>query len=336
MIVAGTALLATANPAHAEPPIAIRVRVDAAPSCADEARFWTALRLRSDRLARADDEGPARPPTIEVAIATTREGAVGDLRIVRGGVRSDARRVTAASCSEAVDGLGLVAALAFDPAAKIVLEEAPAAEPLDEPPSSPAAPAPAPARDVGPSEPRPRSTPADAPRSRWAFQVGVNGGAAGVGNGPALAWGAFVEANVDRGGLSPSLRLGATRTVSSTETPSVTTDLAWHVVRASLSPLRVDLDRAVSVRPVVVVEGGVFDAAARGFDGARAASRPWAALGLQARVAYTPVRRLFVELAGGATVPLVRDELVVDPGLFLYRAPALVASAEAAVGLHFP
>lgn len=341
--------LATTRPAVAEPPFAIRVRVAAAPSCTDEARVWAALRTRSDRLARADGSGPAGgEATIEIAVAETRGGTVGDLRIVRGGVRSDARRVTAASCSEAVSGLSLVAALAFDPAARIALESAPPSEVGDATlPASDGArtDAPGPAavtsplsRDAATADP-PRAPPsrrAGKARARWSFGIGVNGGGLGLGTEPAFAWGGFLEAGTDGAGLSPSIRLGVTRTVSSAETPVVATDLGWTVARGSLSPVRVDLAPSLSLRPAIALEGGVLAAAARGFEGARRTSRPWAAVGLHARIAYAPTRRLFVEVGGGAVTPLVRDELVVEPTLSLYRAPVVVPVGEASLGLRFP
>ena len=128
----------------AEPagPVAANIRIDGPTSCLTEAGFWAALARRTDRLrpARAGEDAS----TIEVSARMgAQQSATGELRILRDGLRSDMRRFDAASCDELLQAISLVAALAFDPSAR--LEPPAAARPALPTPTRPATPAAAPA-----------------------------------------------------------------------------------------------------------------------------------------------------------------------------------------------
>jgi hypothetical protein len=90
------------------------------------------------------------------------------------------------------------------------------------------------------------------------------------------------------------------------------------------------------VRPCVGAEGGVFAASTGDVTTARDRSRLWLAPSLAARVGYAPISPVFVELQAAIAAPLVRDDIVVDPSLFVYRAPVLMPSGEVAAGVRFP
>jgi len=363
VVAVGVALVAMPARARAEgaPTVGVRVRVAAPGGCATESSFRDALSLRTDRLVSSDARD-ARAPRIEVTVraagkrgSAASEAVVGELRIVRAGAPSETRRLRAASCAELVEGLSLVAALAFDPAAKAPAPppEAPAeAEPApDGPSTSPGAdPAPsplgslvgAPVRDAAPSVP-----PAVSPSApgRWHGSVAASVGGRAPGDpGPAIAWGGFVELAREGGLVSPSFRLGGAHSrVSTIAQPSlgaaaaassVGADLAWTVVRASACPLRFAIARGVAMRPCVEVDSGVLAASATGVARGATQTLPWVAPGLAARAVFTPSPRFFFELQAALVAPVVRDELVVEPSVGIYRAPAVVPSADLAAGVR--
>lgn len=341
---ASLAVLTASSVARAESSAA-RVRVDAPADCATTSTFWRALADRTDRL-RASDGGEAAA-TIDVVIKRQGTRVRGELRVARAGERPSTRSLGGASCAEVADGLSLVAALAFDPGAK--LDRASPAEPAREEP----------ARAEGPSETEtPEATPSSkpaTPSSKPAAErpqpradvssVTTHWGATVFGGGlgtaaPEVSFvgGGSLDLEIDRpGAWAPLFRVGAMVGRGSTETEgALGAALAWTFARASVCPLRVALGGGVALRPCASFDAGVMSADAPNVKSARGSSRPWVAPGLEALVRWTLARPLFVEGRLGAGVPLVRDELVIDPTLSLYRAPVVVPWAHAGLGVSFP
>jgi hypothetical protein len=345
-----------------------RVEVESPSGCSSSAIFWKALGRRTERVVPTATNA-APDARIEVLMRTDQRagsGVVGELTIVRGATRSQRRRIVGASCEEVTQGLSLVAALAFDPAAR--MDDA-APTPTTTTPTNNvgssssstttatttttttttgAAPVPSASveptrRDASAAEtPTPTPpTPATTP-SHWRWGMGASGSVSALGTTSAvLAYGGFIDLESesdDRASrLAPSFRVGAAHSEGFADGAQVSADLAWTYARASACPLRFDLgSRNVAFRPCAGVDAGVLSARAVRLDRTKDRSRPWIMPHAVARLSWAPVRILFVEVQGGLGIPVVRDELVVDPTVSVYRAPALVPIAEIGAGLHFP
>ena len=330
--------------------LATRVQVDAPEGCASAASFWRATSRRTDRLRAAGDR--RAEASLEVVIRPAERGARGELRIVRGGLRSAHRKVHAASCEEVTQALSLIAALAFDPAARTETDdvagpssgaEAPvswddasaAARPVTPDPLPVATPASAAPASAHPKD-RPTTRRSTERIARWHLGGGAHVGALGLASpGAVVAYGAFLDLERDAPGLSPSFRAGAMRADGQASSAGVDAALAWTVARVSACPVRLDLAPRIAVRPCAGADLGSLAASASGVPRAQDRARPWAAPAVSARLAWSPMRVVFVELEGGAALPLVRDELAVDPSVSLYRAPAVMPFVQASGGVRF-
>lgn len=336
--------------------VAARVHVDAPVGCASDASFWRATSRRTDRL-RAVEAGAAEA-SLEVTIQPGERGATGELRIHRGGTRSADRKVRGASCDEVTQALSLIAALAFDPAARADMPEEmptaslpetgaaegapPAAAPG--PPASPvpaAAPAPPPPAGAAPGVPvggdRPAGPARAGPPARWRIGAGAHAGALGLASpGVVVAYGAFLELGRDAQRFSPSFRAGAMLAEGTASTGGVDAELTWTLARGSLCPVRFELLSGVSLRPCVGADVGALAARAPRLERSQDRTRAWVAPTAMARLVWSPVRVLFLEIEGGVAVPLVRDEIAVDPSISLYRAPSVLPTVQVGAGMRFP
>ena len=313
--------------AHAdEPRHHVRVVVSSTGGCTDASRFFTALALRSDKIAL----DPASPDSVEVEVDATGAGATGRLVVRQKGQESAPRSLEGASCDEVVRALSLVAALAFDPEARL---DPPRVAPVA--PASPAPLAPTPPVRTRGASPSPVSA---------AYRMGVGGGATGLGlGGESVSLGAlgFVELARDAPGLSPVFRLGFARASATSSTTSATfglvaADLALTLVRASGCVARLDFGLGVRVRPCLGLEAGALDATPRAPVVGASRSTPWLGVGPSVRMEWEIGRYLFVEAEGAVTFPLVRDELGAEPRVMIYRAPVVVPSAGFGAGARFP
>jgi hypothetical protein len=343
--------------AQAAGAIPVAVNVTAPTDCVTEATFWTALGRQTDRLIRATSNRSATK--IEVMIERSHGDAIGELRIVRAGEASELRRVRAASCDEVEAGLSLVAALAFDPTAKRarstdgsatssqVSTAMPTPTPIESGPTTTseqpaweahAATAPSDMTVTQTTPPLDDGEPHLRARRSWTFAAGAMGGAVGVGEpGATFTFGAFAEvARARPSAVSPSLRIGVVRAATSTDGAPVRADLGWTLGRVSVCPVRVDLSRRLTARPCIGAEAGILTASTRQLVSHRDRSRPWVAPRLSAQLAWIPLAPFFLEIEGAVAAPLVRDEIVVDPTLSVYRAPSLAPSVEIAAGVRFP
>jgi hypothetical protein len=85
--------------------------------------------------------------------------------------------------------------------------------------------------------------------------------------------------------------------------------------------------------PCLHGEGGALDAQGLGVSPERSEVRPWIAVGLLGRVRVVAISPFFLELSGGALVPLQRDRFYFEPDSTVFRPPAITGLAGAAVGL---
>lgn len=328
-------ILTLPAPALAADPIPASVRVDAPPSCTTASSFWAALARRTDRLRQARSGEAAA--SIEITMRPDADGgtATGELRIVRAGATgaaSEQRRLTAASCEELTHGMSVVAALAFDPAAR--LDDGAGDAPVRENAAAPASSAPASA--PAPAEAAARPPRDDSPAFR--FGAGVSLGGSNVSNELGTpAFGGFADLQHQRG-LLTTVRVGFSVSSASVRSDAVGAELGWTLGRVSVCPVRIPLNAlaSVSVMPCAGLDAGALSAAATGVTRADDRTRFWIAPAATGRFEVQPVRAVFVEAQLGAGFPLIRDEIAVDPTLILYRAPAVVAIGEIGAGVRFP
>ena len=149
-------------------------------------------------------------------------------------------------------------------------------------------------------------------------------------------YGGFAEIARDRPGLSPAIRLALLHAEGGSPDGPARAELSWWLARAEVCPLRVDVLRTVHARPCLGLETGALTGTPSGAARAQTRTRPWLAPSLSGRIEWEIYRISFIEAEASLSAPLVRDELVVDPTVSLYRAPALVPSARIAAGVRFP
>lgn len=282
----------------------VEIVVASGSDCVGEDALWSALARRSSRIVRG--RGADR---CEVRSSAARGSATGSIVAVRSGRASAPRTIEAASCAELVEALALVAALAWDSA------------------SAGSAPS------VAPDAAVPSSPPPASPRT-WTFSVGLKAGGWAVGTGsPLFAWGGLVDVERSGTGLAPSFRLGASHAETRVARSGADVDLAWNVLRASSCPLAWSPTAWLRVGPCAAADVGLLHASSP--QGRSPATRPWLGVGLGLGLSARPTGRLFVEITPSVTLPLVRDELALEP-LTLYRAPAVVGAVEMSAGVRFP
>lgn len=289
--------------------VPVEIVVTAEAECMTDDAFWSALAARTARVARgrggdvcevrASKQGPS--------------GASGAIVIVRGGLRSEPRTIEGATCREVLEGLALVAALAWD---------------RPEAWSAPAATTPA------TEEPEPPSPEVPSRGPGWTLAVGLKSGISGAGtDGVPFAWGGFVDVERSGVGLAPAFRLGLAHAESGATTTGARVDLAWTPVRASACPLAWESGRWLRVGTCATFDVGVLHASSP--QGTTSATRPWLAAGLSVGASVRPTPRFFLEIAPFLAFPLVRDDIALEP-VMVYRAPLAVAGMEIGAGLRFP
>ncbi len=291
------------------------VVVEAPSGCASVASFSAALEAGSSRVRSG-----VSADRIEVRAAPRAEGgAEGAITIVRAGVRSEQRRVEGASCAEVVDGLALVAALAWDDAPDAPVERSATAAPRT--------------TSIG-LPPAPDAAPRSRARSRWSLGIAPSGGTTSLGTDRAvLAWGGFLDLERTGAGFAPALRIGASHAASEAASYGMAETLAWTYARVQACPVAGVLG-AFSVRPCAQADFGVLYAASR--NAYQDATRAWIATGVAARLAWRSSLGMFVEIDPSLAMAATRPTLP-SGGLALtrYRAPLALPGLEIALGYRF-
>ncbi len=252
----------------------IALDYDAPAGCPDLSAFVTRIRARTSRARMAWPGEPARSFRVKVVAGPPARGTitVSDEHATEG-----ARALEAASCTEVVDGLALITALAIDPEARTspVLSPAPSSASASSaaPALSPAPPLPRPASTISVPPPPSSSAPEDEPaRSApettapahpsslsLAGRFGIGASAAvASGVGPLVLFGAspFLEA---RPLLGDRLDLGIAASFvradsGTTAVTSGTADFTWTVGRIDACALLHVLPR-LDVGPCARAEG---------------------------------------------------------------------------------
>ena len=315
------------HPARARPPL--RVDYAAPGNCPTQSDFEDRIRARTS-LAHFEDAKDAQE--VHVVVQPTGFTYAGHLSLAGHNGAISQRDVEDTLCSDVVDALALVTALAIDPNALLsVAHPASSVSHLAIQPS-PDVPLPPPIPPMPPTAPPPTlaapSTPASRPTSQPnapeapGATASTWGGAAGAGFlvMAGLAPGALVGGRAfgdleskSLGALAPSVRLG----LIAAENGAFTTPVARFLLlttRVDACPWRIG-SRELSVRPCL--SGGLGALRATGIDVAHPTTRVdvWADVGALARGRWYPIGgRFFVELEGGILFPLNRPK-------FVFQAP---------------
>lgn len=266
------------------------------------------------RLPRASFESVNAPTSFLVTIDTETppDGSPEVFRAEMESARPEGpqrRTLKAPTCAEVVDAIALMIALTLD---------ADRGKAPEEPPPAPV--------------PRPES-----PGYALFLRLGVG---SELGSLPHPALGVFAAVGVEKSRatsvLAPSFALEPSVLTSDllAETPSKGTYIRFGV-RAEGCPLRLPLGTTLSLQPCAFL--GAFAVRAEGTTAPIPASQVifWADAGLsvRARAAFGPA---FVELQGGAVVPITRPNYVLEsPKIVVYATPAVSGLFTLAGGVRF-
>lgn len=343
LIVAMTMSARSSRAEERRPAVTALVRVQAPESCATSETFGRAIARRTERLRIVGSHHA--DVTLDVVLRTGDGGAAGNVQIARDGRIFAERRLAGASCDEVTQGLSLIVALAFDPAAKIDVPEEPtetvALVEGSRAKSAMAASAPE-TRTSAPGADAEQPATETSKRPRWRFGIGGAGTVLGVAAPRAVfGYGGFVDLERDalasRGlSVSPSARAAVLRAEGSAASAGVDAEMAWMLARGSVCPVRLVLASSLALRPCAGIDIGAMTARASRVVRPTERARLWMGGAASLRLAWSPVPAAVLEIEGGASAPFVRDELAVDPNVALYRTPAVVPTGQFAAALHFP
>lgn len=305
---------ADASPVPSAAAAAPSLTYAAPPDCPDRDEFVRRVesRTRSGSLAPADPSSVAR---LDVALREVPEHVTAELVVTDDRGVAASRRIDAPTCSEAVDGIALIAAVTLDPAARPAATTPPVPEPVaPEPPPSPP-------RSREPSRVRLRVS--AAPTLSSAPSPSVRVGAEG-------AVSALFELGKPWGLLSwVGARFGAS--VGDTTDEGRATFQSWALV-AALCP--VYEHRAFVVQACATVEEGRVSATGSDTAVPKHADRPWTAVGPGASVEWAVMPPLSFAVDAEALFPLVRDHFLLGSEA-VYRVPAVAPRAGVRVILRF-
>jgi hypothetical protein len=335
----------------AEPEERIRLEYRAGAGCPDEASFLARVGARTQRARVVGEGEAARTFRVQLAAGAQPSGSV---TVVDGARSQGTRNVEADTCAEVADALALIVALALDPHALATplpvpasvpgSASAPVSAPAPAPVSASASPAPAPsapppAIDAGtaaaelPSETaRPGPSPLD-----LHFFAGVDLAVATgvapttlVGGAPYIGWRSIGPSLIGPSVRAAFLRIGTgARAVS-----GGTADFTWTVGRVDACGLLWP-HRALRLGGCARIEGGVLDGSGDQIVNARTQHSPWATGGALARIEWTFLGSVLIDLEGGPSFRINSDRFYFVPNTTVYQVPFVGLYAEAGVGAHF-
>jgi hypothetical protein len=336
MLVLGCVEVAVAQAQGAAEPV--HVVYVAPPACPDAEAFFRDIVGRTPR-ARAAAPGEAGR-TFHVAIARRRDRYMGELWVEEASAASRRREVEGTTCHEVASALGLIAALAVDPAAP-VLPTASAGTPSTTPASgggsrsgrgeAPASSLPTSSDEAALALPRGSAT-------QLLFSTGAELEVVTLGS-PVVALDLFADLEVGspRGVWVPSFRVTASRSAVALVNARVGR-ATLRVTQGGLEicPLRWPLSASLALRPCAGASVGVLEAQGEGVDAVRDQRRFWLGTAALARLMWAPLAPLAMEAEAGVVAPLVRDTFVFEPDVVVYRAPPVAFLARMGLGVRFP
>jgi hypothetical protein len=345
-------LLPSAAHADDKPGERVFLTYRADPSCPTRLAFEAQVEARTRRaLWVRSTEGVRR-----YGVLIEKSGArfVGRLTIVSEEGASS-REVPSALCSEVVEALALITALAIDPQAKTT-----AVAPPPKPPRPTPKPAPKPAPPPPPPPPVPQPVPEPVPPpppaaepvdsdAQWRVSLGAHAQAlSGIGSAPAAALPVFVD--LTRFGddwLAPSFRLAGIYTFEreqSVAQESVTPERPTQAIgrldrfagQLSACPVRARLAAPVLLRPCLGFEAGFIAASGGGLAQNFDARVLWLATNLAGRLQIYLHDLVALEAEGGVGVPLTRPRFFFAPNVELFTFDPVYAFGGGGLSLRIP
>jgi hypothetical protein len=323
------------------------VFVDADATCGDHSSFAKKFfaRMPGWRAATGDE----RAPKLVVTIAREANVLRGSLVVRDRDGGESHRELEGASCETVTDALVLMGAMAIDgeQSAKSSTDASASnanRSPVQEANAAASASSAIPASRSAPSRSRSASDlsddrPSDHTwfedrdrtwRAAFAASFGAEGGLA-PSAAPSLA--AFIEIEHASAAWSPSARIGFSHADSGDQSvANFGARFIANLATLDLCPQRW-LANPIRVTACVRGEVGAFDASGLGIVPARSESRVWFAASAFASARYRIASLLFLEIDGGARVPLVRDQFYFEPNLSVFRTPAVSPFACLSLGV---
>lgn len=329
LLVASVSRLATASEAE---PIPVRLHEELPASCPREPSTLERLQARLPRVREAG-EGE-RAVDIEVRVDAVGSSNHGTITLVSGGERAQ-REASSTSCEKVLVALAVMAAIGLD-GGEVKVAETPKAAAPDEAKGEGAsepqgAPAPTrPRRRRSKVSPKPASDPA--PRFGFALGSGIQGS---VNRGIVTIPGVFAQIEFPLR-LAPILRVGFGRSFrNDSASARGTVGAQWDVATADACADVATVGR-FRVGPCLNVEAGALKAIVIEPLPARIRWAAWSSAGGSARITWKPLSAWSLELLGGVKVPLVRNQLLFEPAILVYQAPAVVPFVGLAAVAHLP
>jgi hypothetical protein len=306
----------------------------APPDCGSQSEFESKVRART-RSHTLEPTGDSKPSRFEIRLRSDDARVRGSITIYELSGDANTREIEAASCTEAIDGLALIAALTLDPysrqpeptAEPLPSSTAPAATPTVPPPppptTRPAKPKPAPARE--------RLSAVDLSASGLAVLSGI---APDPRPGLEGSIGFTTQAIVPSGSL---LRVGARLALAQpVETREGTATLDWWTLMASLCPAWLPLNPSLRLAACLNWEiyGELQGSGGTDTLNPRKRTSQWAALGPALLVRWDLLPPLFVQGGGEALLTFDRDRFLIGDAV-AYEIPPLALRAQLGLGVGF-
>jgi hypothetical protein len=336
---------------------AIRLEYSAGPGCPDEAAFVARLRARTALARFVGRFERARAFVVRLASGATSSGSVTVTDADRG---EGTRSLDADTCDEVADALALMVALAIDPHASIAPVAPPAsagsaspdsdsgATPASTAPFADAAPPPLPLPP--PPPPAPLTT---APTTDEADAAAAHGSSSALRH--VFAGADFAVAT----GVTPTTLLAGSPYIGwrSTQASLLGVSVRGAFLRAATAALDVPTggqaiftwtvgrldgcavlwpDRALRLDACARIEAGALDGTGEQIVGARTRHGAWLAAGPLARLEWSLLRVLELDVGVGPVFRTLTNRYYFLPGATVYQVPVTGLDAEAGLGVHFP
>jgi hypothetical protein len=301
---------------YAEP---IHLLYRAPPGCPDETAFVTRVRARTARMRLAGASEAVRSFTVEVESGRS---ALGRVVVEDRDHSQSTRQVRADTCSDVVDALALMVALAVDPTSV-----APTAAT-----SSEAPPAVSSSTESRLSTASPRLGGAVFGGADFAVATDVTPRTLLAGS-PYVGWRSATAERL----FAPSLRAAFIRAGSGMlGVPGGTAEFTWTVGRLDGCPIAWPRG-ALRVTECVRVEAGTLEAGAgMGVPAPRTALRAWLSAGALARAEWSFLPPIFIDAEAGAVLRVMQDRFYFNPAMTTaFQVPPLGVTAGVGVGALF-
>jgi hypothetical protein len=302
------------------------VSYEAPADCGSQGEFEARVRART-RNHTLEPTGESHPSRFDIQLRHEEPKVLGSITIYETTGDANTREIEAASCSEAVDGLALIAALILDPNS-LLTQPSTTAEPKPTPAPAPAPPAPV----ARPIEPAPKPP----PKKRFGSGFDLSG--SGLMPGVADRWGLGLEAGpgFTTDAIVPSGSLfrlsGRAAWASISKGPDGTADLQWWAINASLCPVLLGLDGALLGTLCVSGEWGKLQGTGRKTLNHATRTSTWWSIGPALLGRWKVLSPLFVQLGFEGLVPLNRDSFLLGDAI-AYEAPAVAWRGQLGLGV---